>query len=277
MREKRVSRSHETLNFTLDLAREAGERLLDFFQGEGRIESDNKRDGSLLTEADLAANELIISRIKQTFGDHGILTEEGMTIAPENPYTWIIDPLDGTTNFTWGSPIWGVSIALAYKGEPELGVVVFPALDKVYSTLKGEGVWLNDVPVKAEPQEMKPDSQLFVTCANTLKNYALKIPYKLRVLGSASYNLITVAEGNAAGGMEHRPKIWDVAAGHLIIEEAGALINYPNSQPFFPYRPKTDYRDVSYPIITAIDVETLRSLIESIKPREQAHSLLDFP
>jgi myo-inositol-1(or 4)-monophosphatase len=268
MGEKRVSRSIETLDFALDLAREAGERLLDFFQRIGRIESDNKRDGSLLTEADLAANELIIRHIKHRFGDHGILTEEGMTIAPENPYTWIIDPLDGTTNFTWGIPIWGVSIALAYKGEPELGVVVFPALSKVYSTIKGEGVCLNDVTVKVDPPETKADNRIFVTCTNTLKNYTLKIPYKLRVSGSASYNIITVAEGNAAGGMEHKPKIWDVAAGHLIIEETGALINYPDSKPFFPYEPKIDYRDISYPIMTAIDMETFQILVESIKPRE---------
>ena len=269
MGEIRVSRSNETLDFVLDLVCTAGKTLLDFSLSSGRIESENKRDGSLLTDADVAANELIVSRIKSRYEDHGILTEEGMTISPENHYVWIIDPLDGTTNFTWGVPIWGISIALAYNGEPELGVVAFPALRRVYSAVKGKGACLNDVPFRTEPLITKPDNQIFVTCTNTLINYTLKIPFKLRVLGSASYNLTTVAEGNAVGGMEHRPKIWDVAAGHLIIEEAGAIIGYPYSRPYFPYTPKTDYKDISQPVLTANDRKTYRSLARWIKPRKQ--------
>lgn len=267
MESNRIESTNEHLEFALDLVMEVGRNLLDYFRDDGRVRSTNKVDGSLLTEADLAANELILDGIGSRFEDHGILTEEGMTVAPESTYVWIIDPLDGTTNFTWRIPIWSVSIALARQGTLEVGVIAFPALGRTYHALRGGGAFLNDHRFETVPLSKREDNQIFVTCTNTLKNYTLEIPYKVRVLGSASYNLVMVAEGDAVGGMEQRPKIWDAAAGHLIIEEAGGIVGHPFSPPFFPFTPKSDYADISRPMITANCPETYESLLKWIKPR----------
>ncbi len=259
---------NEALDFTLNLVDEVGGRLLKIFQDEGRLRSEEKGDGSLLTEADIEANDTIISRIEGRFPVHGILTEEGRTLCPDTRDIWIVDPLDGTTNFNWGIPIWGVSIALARGGDPVLGVVAFPALRRVYHATRGGGAYANNVPLRTEPLPEGKDNQVFVTCTNTLKNCTLGIPYKLRVVGSASYNLAVVAEGGAAGGMEFRPRIWDVAAGQLIIEEAGGFFGFPYSPPFFPLSPATDYEAISLPMVTANSREIYESLLGWIKPRE---------
>jgi myo-inositol-1(or 4)-monophosphatase len=263
----RDDRRHDALRFALALVREVGTRLNDIFQEFGQIRSEQKRDGSLLTAADVEANERIIREIRNRFGEHGILTEEGETAGPAEEFTWIVDPVDGTTNFTWGISLWSVSIALARHGTPLLGVVAFPALNRVYHAVRGEGAFRNDVPITANSPSERSENQIFVACTNTLKRYDLNIPFKLRILGSASYNLVMVAEGKAVGGMEDRPKIWDVAAGQLIIEEAGGIVEYWDGRSFFPFERGTDYRSISLPMITAVDRETCRTLRHGIHPR----------
>jgi myo-inositol-1(or 4)-monophosphatase len=260
----------EALDFTINVVDEVGRRLLDIFDKKERVCSEKKSDGSLITDADIEANNTIISRIESRFPDHRILTEEGRTGCPDAHDIWIIDPLDGTTNFSWGIPIWGVSIALVRGGELELGVVAFPALRRVYHAVRGRGAYSNNVLFRTEPLTESRDNQVFLTCTNTLKNYSLGIPYKLRVVGSASYNLVKVADGGAAGGMEFRPKIWDIAAGQLIIEEAGSFFGFPYTPPYFPVSPGTDYGDVSLPMITANNREIYESLIKQIKPRNNS-------
>jgi myo-inositol-1(or 4)-monophosphatase len=263
------SGANERLDFALELAGEVGRLLLGFFGEADRPASRKKPDGSLITDADIAASELVAARVRERFKDHGVLIEEGMTAAPENSHVWVVDPLDGTTNFVWGVPIWGVSIALTVHGELQLGVVSFPALRRVYHAFKGGGAYLNDVRLRpAGSAAIARDHRLLLTCTNTLRRYGLQTPYKLRVLGSASYDLTAVAAGKAVGCMEHRPKVWDVAAGSVIIEEAGGTVGQPFTSPFFPILPKTDYRDISRPTLAACDPETYRSLSKAIVPIE---------
>ena len=125
-----IEEANEHLDFALDLVRDVGRILLEYYREDERVRSTNKYDGSLLTEADVAANEFITGRITNRFDEQGILTEEGMTVGPENSCDGIVDPLDGTTNFKWGIPLWSVSIAMARHGTPEGGVVAFPALGR---------------------------------------------------------------------------------------------------------------------------------------------------
>jgi len=266
MSEERQLKLNEELDFTLALADEVGKGLLDIFLEEDRIDSRQKEDGSLLTRADVGANNLVVRRIEESFEGHGILSEEGETMGPDTSWVWIIDPLDGTTNFCRDVPIWSVSIALAHKGEVVLGVISFPLLKRTYHAVRGEGACLNGSRISVDTGSGILETKLFATCTNTLKKHVIDAPLKLRALGSASYNLVMVAEGNAVGGMEARPKIWDVAAGQLIIEEAGGCVSYPWSKPFFPLAPDIDYRGVSPTLVTASSEETMRSLLEWIKP-----------
>ncbi len=257
----------DVLEFALALADEAGTGLLDIFLEEGRIASRNKKDGSLLTRADVEADNLIVRRIGDSFEGHGILSEEGRTVSTDDRYVWIIDPLDGTTNFSRNIPIWGVSIALAHDGEVVLGVISFPVLRRTYHAVKEKGAFMNNSPVRVESAIDGTRTRLFATCPNTLIDHVIEAPLKMRALGSASYNLVMVAEGDAFGGMESRPKIWDIAAGQLMIEEAGGCVAYPWSKPFFPLVPDVDYSTLSLPLLTAGSKETLQSLIESIRPQ----------
>jgi myo-inositol-1(or 4)-monophosphatase len=256
----------ETLRFVLDLIGETGERLLENFHGKEGTRGRKKGDGSLLTEADIESNDLITRRISERFPEHGLLTEEGDTVAPDGPCVWIVDPLDGTTNFARGIPLWCISIALYIKGEIRLGAVAFPALHRIYRAIKGKGAFLNENPIGPGHLLGQMETQVFVTCTHTLKNYSLTIPLKLRILGSAAYNLIAVAEGTAACGMEHRPKIWDIAAASLIIEEAGHIIDYPFSEPFFPLKPCTDYSGLTHPLITANNMGIYKAMLRWIRP-----------
>jgi myo-inositol-1(or 4)-monophosphatase len=259
---------HDALRFALALVEEVGLRLSGIFRGREPVRREVKRDGSLLTDADIEANKQILGGIRDRFGDHGILTEEGGTTGPEERLVWIVDPLDGTTNYAAGIPLWSISLALAREGEPILGVVSFPILGRVYHALRGQGAFRDGRPIEAAASPPGgEDRGIFVTCTNTLKRYRLDVPGKLRVLGSASWNLMMVAEGRARGGMETRPKIWDVAAGQLIIEEAGGVVEYVDGRSFFPFTRGFDYRDESRPMITAVDRETFRLLEERIRPR----------
>jgi len=120
---------NDLLDFARELGREAGQQLLDW---RGRANAGIKADGSLVTEADEAVDRFLFQEIRARYPDHGILSEEADTVYAGQPYTWVIDPLDGTTNFTLGVCYWGCSIAIVHHGMPVIGVLVVPNLEAEY-------------------------------------------------------------------------------------------------------------------------------------------------
>jgi myo-inositol-1(or 4)-monophosphatase len=243
---------NENLSTTIDIALETGKLLLEYFQNRNLV-TRRKFDQSLVTEADLKADELISKRLKASYPDDDLLSEELNPYSGSHPdrNLWIVDPLDGTTNFSLGLKYWGILIARIVDRVPQLCVNYFPALDELYTALSGEGAQLNREPITVE----KPDDQrrlsFFSCCSRTFRNYRVEIPYKIRVFGSAGYSLSSVARGISKLSFEARAKIWDFAGGWLLVNEAGGSCDVLDGREPFPLEPNQDYSRLSFPVITA--------------------------
>ena len=245
------------MDFTTQLARDTGELLLGYYQRSG-IQSQLKTDRTVVTEADFAADQYIRKRIGENFPKDGILSEEAGTIFPPDKSTvWVIDPLDGTTNFSLGLHYWGISIARIVNGYPDLGVLFFPLLNELFTASKGKGAYLNRIQLKVKPPNPAQPTSFFSCCSRAFRFYKIDIKYKTRILGSAAYGLATVARGSSILAFEVTPKIWDFSASWLITQEAGGLIAPLESQEPFPLIPDMDYASASFPLLTAATPEIL--------------------
>jgi myo-inositol-1(or 4)-monophosphatase len=255
------------LEFAIQLARKSGELLLESFSLSGTPTS-RKKDRSVVTKADLDADLLIRGEIQARYPGDGLLSEELSTIYPtEKQAVWVIDPIDGTTNFSLGLPIWGISIARLVDGWPDTAVVYFPPLEEIYTAQKGAGSFLNGHQLNSNSQDKLSTTTFFACCSRTHRHYDVQVPYKPRILGSAAYNLCSVARGIAILAFEAVPKIWDLAGGWLIASEAGALVQTLDGSKPFPPTPGADYSQVSFPTLAAPDPVHLERARQQIKPR----------
>jgi myo-inositol-1(or 4)-monophosphatase len=236
------------LNFAIQTARDAGQVLLEKF---GRnIKVSKKGDINLVTEADLASEALIVERIRSYYPRHSILAEESgeslAVIEGENIWKWIIDPLDGTTNYAHGYPCFCVTIALEHQGEIVLGVTYDPTRDELFAAEKGQGASLNGRKIRVSDAENLGDA-LIVTgfpydfaqrkdFAHHLTEFLLRAR-GVRRDGSAAIDMAYVACGRFDGFWEEGLNPWDVAAGLLLIHEAGGRVSYYDDTPFSIYAP----------------------------------------
>ncbi len=239
------------LNFAIQTARDAGAVLLDRL---GRaLQVSNKGDIDLVTEADLASEKLIIERIKSYYPRHAILAEEsgsteGLTTADgESEWRWIIDPLDGTTNYAHGYPCFCVSIGLERAGKIEIGVIYDPARDELFAAERGQGATMNDRRIRVSDVE---DLNAAMLCtgfpynvrerpnfARDFANFTMNAQ-AVRRDGSAAIDLAYVACGRFDGFWEDGLNPWDVAAGILLIEEAGGRVTDYSGAPLDIYTAK---------------------------------------
>lgn len=239
------------LDFATQLAIATGEILKKYYQSTG-ITAHTKADKSAVTEADLAADRFLSDEIQRAFPQDGLVSEEAGTTYPEGKSAvWVIDPLDGTTNFSMGLHHWGVAINRFLNGEPELTALYFPIIDELFTAQRGVGAFINGTRIYAKtPDENQPFS-FFSCCSRTIRNYQIDLRYKTRILGASAYGLSTVARGNAVLAFETTPKIWDFAGSWLLTEEAGGVVRVFDGSSPFPLVPGTDYQDKSYPILVA--------------------------
>lgn len=246
----------EVLQFAQKTTESVGQELMANFS---QVQATKKEDGSLVTEGDKWADKAIREAIALQFPDHGVLTEETSHIFPDTHWCWIIDPIDGTTNFTRGVPLWAISLGLLYRGTPVFGFVRLPPLQQNFygywygdSGLTGPtGSYLNGQPLHTSSDEASP-SQLFNLCARSTKILHNPFPCKIRMIGVASYNLLLVAAGAALGGVEATPKIWDIAAVWAIIQGAGGVfVSLNEEQSIFPLTVGENYGDRSFPCLAA--------------------------
>ena len=244
----------EVLNFARITATEIGSQLIADF---GKLQAVCKPDGSLVTQADQWADRQIKKAIAANFPEHGILTEETSHTLPDTDWCWVIDPIDGTTNFTRGIPIWGICLGLLYQGTPVFGFVHFPQLGQSFhgywygnSGLTGPtGAYLNNKLIHTSEDEPSLN-HLFNLCARSTAVLQTPFPCKIRMIGVASYNVLLVACGASLGGVEATPKIWDLAAALPILQAAGGIFVSLGSTSIFPLKPGEDYRDRSFPCLT---------------------------
>ncbi|MEO1148145.1 MAG: inositol monophosphatase family protein [Cyanobacteria bacterium J06638_22] len=247
-----------------------GEKLLQEF---GQVQAIEKADGSLVTRADQWADGALREAIAQAFPNHGVLSEETTHVFPDTDWCWIVDPIDGTTNFTRGVPLWGISLGLLYQGTPVFGYVAVPPVQMQFygywygtSGLSGPtGAFRNGEAIA--PSTARPSSNhLFNLCARSIS--VLKqdgFPCKIRMLGIATYNLLTVASGIALGGVEATPKIWDIAAVWAIAQAAGATWHSLNPDPIFPLIPGKNYGQVAYPTLLLSQASLLPTFLPLVQ------------
>lgn len=229
-------------DFAENLAREAGKILLKKF-GKSKIAVD-KGSSDFATDADLASEKLIIKEIKKHYPDHGVIAEESINLKPvtcnlKPEYTWIIDPLDGTKNFHFGLPYWCVSIALQHKNKSVVGVVHAPVTGDIFSAQKGKGAKLNNKKIETSKTSKLSESIVVVEIPRrhtSGKNFkkdiasftkALNQVRRVRAFAAAAYDLCLVASGAVDGYLDfsRNTKIWDIAAGELLVREAGGKIS----------------------------------------------------
>lgn len=206
----------------------------------------------LVTEADKGAERLVRNLIATHFPDHSFLGEEGVEPGPEASaaalrealeaeYLWIVDPIDGTTNFVHGFPFFAVSIALARNGRVIVGVVYDPVRDELFVAERGKGAYVRGKRLKVSAERTLGESLLAtgfsanpaVMRINAREASALvQKARNLRVCGSAALHLAYVAAGRLSGFWEHGLNAWDLAAGSLLVEEAGGRVSGVNGEPF---------------------------------------------
>lgn len=215
-------------------AREVGEIQREHFRKEN-IKINTKSTGvDLVTEVDELCEKHILSSIKEYYPLHGILSEEFGKDDLKSDYLWIVDPLDGTTNYAQGLPIFTVSIALEYNNETVLGVVYAPIVDQLFEALKGKGAYLNGEKISVKNKSLLNQCVLAtgfpydraLAKDNNVNYFAQFVPKVrgLRRMGSAAYDLASVALGSLDGYWELNLSPWDIAAGKLILEEAGGRV-----------------------------------------------------
>lgn len=227
-------------------ARKAGELLKGKLGRAGRVEYKGEVD--IVTEMDRAAEDLIREEIKAAFPDHGILAEEGDEKKTTTGSRWIVDPLDGTTNYAHGFPFFCVSIAFEQDGVVEFGCVYNPVLDEMFTASKGSGALLNDGPISVSGVE-GIDRGLLATGfpydirtskEDNLDHFAAfaKRGQAIRRAGSAALDLCYVACGRFDGFWEMKLNPWDTAAGALVVAEAGGRVTDFSGGDFSVYGPE---------------------------------------
>ena len=223
------------LNVMMKTARKAGRALLKDFTEVEQLQVSTKGPGDFVSRADKQAEATIREDLMAARPSYGFLGEEGKEIDGEDPTRrWIVDPLDGTTNFLHGLPHWAVSIALEHKGQIVAGVIYDPVKDEMFWAEKGGGAWLNESRIRASARHRLIES-IFATglpfagradLPETLQDLARLLPATagVRRFGAASLDLAYVAAGRYEGFWERKLHSWDMAAGLIIAREAGCMV-----------------------------------------------------
>jgi len=224
------------LNIMTKAARKAGRSLVKDFREVENLQVSMKGAGDFVSRADIAAEQIIREELTEARPNYGWLGEESEAAEGKDPTRrWIVDPLDGTTNFLHGLPHWAVSIALEHKGEIVAGVVYDPAKDEMFIAEKGAGAWLNDQQRLRVSGRSKMIEAIFATglpfggradLPETLQDLARLLPTcaGVRRWGAAALDLAYVTAGRYDGFWERRLHPWDMAAGLIIVKEAGGLV-----------------------------------------------------
>ena len=233
------NQSYEYLPKLAPIAREAGALLMEYFDKHIKIEY--KGDADLVTAADRKSETLIRERIRQTWPGHDVLGEEEGLRDTGSEFRWYVDPLDGTTNFAHGFPVFCVSMALQHKDVPVAGVCFDPTRDEMFAAERGRGATLNDVPIHVSRTATLKESLLGTGFPSHKRHKNPNIHFYhqltlrshgLRRAGSAALDLCYVACGRTDGFWEFNLNPWDTAAGVLLVQEAGGQVTDFNGGPF---------------------------------------------
>ena len=220
------------LETAVEIAREAGALLANYF--ERRVAFELKGDFDLVTEADRASEQLIVERLRSHFPTHGIMAEEGGGHESPSGYRWFVDPLDGTTNFAHSFPMFNVTLGLEREGELVAGVIFDPVRQEMFTAERGAGAWLNNRRIRVSAVRRLADSLASTGFPSRKRHENVNIHFYhqmamashgVRRTGSAALDLAYVACGRLDAFWEFGLKPWDMAAGALLVREAGGAVS----------------------------------------------------
>lgn len=224
------------LDAAIEIAREAGRVLLS--QCGGGFELKGEHD--LVTAADRASEELIVRRLKERFPNHGVVAEEGGRAEMRSEHRWYVDPLDGTTNFAHGFPMWNVTLALARNEEVIAGVIYDPLNKELFTAERGAGARLNGAPIRVSEVRRLTDALVATGFPSRKRHQNVNIHfyYQMAMIthgvrrgGSAALDLAYTACGRLEAFWEFGLNPWDMAAGTLLVEEAGGAVSGMKGEP----------------------------------------------
>jgi myo-inositol-1(or 4)-monophosphatase len=219
------------LDASMEIAREAGALLAEYFQRN--IPFELKGEFDLVTEADRASEKLVVERLRRRFPSHAIVAEEGGGQDNASDYRWYVDPLDGTTNFAHGFPVFNVTLALEHRGELIAGCTYDPLRDEMFAAERGAGAQLNGARITVSKTRQLTDSLLATGFPSRKRHLNVNVHfyYQMAMLshgvrraGAAALDLAYVACGRLDGYWEFSLNPWDVTAGILLVQEAGGMV-----------------------------------------------------
>jgi myo-inositol-1(or 4)-monophosphatase len=235
---------------------QVGERQRQDF---GHMASDLKADGTLITACDRWSDQTLVAGLNQLYPGEGVLSEDGQQRLPLTSAYWVVDPLDGTTNFAAGIPYWAISLARFEQGRPVLAVLDVPPLRQRIVAAAGQGAWRNGKPLQPPSLQDHPAGCASL-CSRSIgvlqKLPDRRFPGKIRMLGVASLNLVSVAMGQTVAALEATPKIWDLAAAWLVLTELGCSVQWLQTSPA-AIEPGRDLAQVDFPVLAADQASTL--------------------
>lgn len=219
------------------IAAEVGAMAVDYFQKWDRLTIDVKGHQDFVSEADRNVELAVRAALAEAFPEDGIVGEEGATTQGNSGFTWVIDPIDGTTNFINGIPQWCVILACVYQGQTVIGVIHDPVHGELHHARRGGGAFCNDMPIKCSPKMSLRDGSLGVGFSGRTHPSGIKALVTLATdagtmfwrNGSGGLSLAYVATGRILGYVEEHMNAWDFLAGHLIVSEAGGKVEPVNA------------------------------------------------
>ncbi len=250
------------LQLVMDVARGAGKIVAEHY---GKVARLTKRQAEAVTDADRASQRFIVSELTKRFPTDGFIGEENetgdaITFEHVNPRgrVWVIDPIDGTNNFVAGLGNFAVCIGLLVEGSPVLGVVLDVTRNEMYAAARGHGAWLNDRRIHALNTPLNDSSILMTTsnfssptgCPAWAVRWFSQTEWKIRMIGSAALEAVSVAAGVAHGAVTLNGKLWDAVAPNAIVLEAGGIVSDLKGKPVFPFD-LTGYTGAKVPFLAA--------------------------
>lgn len=253
----------EILSYLIPRIHQLGQYAID---QQSQITGDLKQDGSLVTKVDKHIEQELTQFILKKYPTSTFINEEGTT-NPNNTenseLTWIIDPIDGTRNYVHQFPIFCISVALAINEEIQLGIIYLPKLNETYTAIHNQGAFLNAEPIKVttDPSPLKPicfGQAYWNPNDNKAEKIIKNIANPKRITGAACFNLCMVAKGATKAAAHKNTKIWDVAAGSIIVKEAGGITTYHDGEAINIYETKASF-------ISSNNQQTHNLLIDTLK------------
>jgi fructose-1,6-bisphosphatase/inositol monophosphatase family enzyme len=218
----------------VSIVREAAQLALEL---QGRCAAEIKPDNTLVTAADRELEGFLGQRLAQLAPTFSFLGEEtGLTGDPDAP-CWVIDPIDGTTNFVRDLPLWCISVGLVWRGRAVLGVLAVPPQNELFYAATGQGAWMERAGTVRRLQTLDQGTLIqedLIACNTSVEEVVefASVPCRLRNLGSLAYHLTLLARGTVCASLAHYHKLYDIAAGICLCEEAGCEANYLDGQPW---------------------------------------------